>query len=76
MKKISIVAVFAAMGLLQACDTTPAEEHQLTCAGATIGGAVLGGVVGNQFGSGSGQDIMTAGGAVAGGIAANNASGC
>lgn len=76
MKKGSILAIFATMGLLQACATTPAQQHQVGCAGATVAGAVLGGVVGNQFGGGSGKDILTAGGAVAGGIAANNAAGC
>lgn len=76
MKKSSILAVLATMGLLQACDTTPAQERQIGCAGATVAGAVLGGAVGNQFGGGSGKDILTAGGAVAGGMAANNAAGC
>ena len=68
--------MFAAMGLLQACATTPAEQRQVGCAGATVAGALLGGAVGNQFGGGSGRDILTAGGAVAGGMAGNNAAGC
>lgn len=34
-----------------------------------VGGAVLGGLVGNQFGGGSGKTVMTVGGAVAGGFA-------
>ncbi|MEP3330936.1 glycine zipper 2TM domain-containing protein [Sedimentitalea sp.] len=76
MKKSSILAIFAAMGLLQACATTPAEQRQVGCAGATVAGALLGGAVGNQFGGGSGKDILTAGGAVAGGMAGNNAAGC
>lgn len=76
MKRSSILIGLLAVGSLQACATTPAEEKQIGCAGATVAGAVLGGVVGNQFGGGSGKDILTAGGAVAGGIAANNAAGC
>ncbi|MEO9777749.1 MAG: glycine zipper 2TM domain-containing protein [Sedimentitalea sp.] len=76
MKKSSILAIIAAMGLLQACATTPAEQRQVGCAGATVAGALLGGAVGNQFGGGSGRDILTAGGAVAGGMAGNNAAGC
>jgi uncharacterized protein YcfJ len=40
-------------------------------AGATIAGAVIGGVVGHQIGGGSGRDIATVGGAVAGGYAGN-----
>lgn len=36
-----------------------------------VGGAVLGGLAGNQFGGGSGRTVMTVGGAVAGGFAGN-----
>ncbi|RZL02219.1 MAG: glycine zipper 2TM domain-containing protein [Rubrivivax sp.] len=36
-----------------------------------VGGAVLGGLAGNQFGGGSGKTVMTVGGAVAGGFAGN-----
>ncbi len=37
----------------------------------TFGGALLGGVIGNQFGKGSGRDIATIFGAIAGGGIAN-----
>lgn len=37
-----------------------------------FGGALLGGVIGNQFGGGSGRDIATILGAVIGGSVANN----
>lgn len=37
----------------------------------TFGGALIGGVIGNQFGGGSGQDIATILGAVIGGSVAN-----
>ena len=37
----------------------------------TFGGALLGGVIGNQFGKGSGRDIATVLGAIAGGSIAN-----
>lgn len=36
---------------------------------APLAGAVIGGVVGNQFGSGRGKDVMTAAGAVGGAVA-------
>jgi outer membrane lipoprotein SlyB len=36
-----------------------------------VGGAVLGGLVGNQLGKGGGNTVMTVGGAVAGGFAGN-----
>ena len=38
----------------------------------TIAGAILGGVVGNQFGGGSGKDVMTAAGMVLGGASGND----
>lgn len=38
----------------------------------TFGGALLGGVIGHQFGGGSGQDIATVLGAIIGGSVANN----
>lgn len=40
----------------------------------TFGGALIGGVIGNQFGGGSGRDIATILGAVIGGSVANNHS--
>ncbi|PKH86467.1 glycine zipper 2TM domain-containing protein [Colwellia sp. Bg11-28] len=40
----------------------------------TFGGALIGGVIGNQFGGGSGRDIATVLGAVIGGKIANNRS--
>jgi uncharacterized protein YcfJ len=41
-------------------------------AGDVLAGAIIGGVIGNQFGSGSGQDAMTALGAIVGANAAGN----
>ncbi|MGR3614849.1 MAG: glycine zipper 2TM domain-containing protein [Paracoccaceae bacterium] len=32
---------------------------------STVGGALIGGAIGNRFGGGRGQDILTAGGAAA-----------
>jgi outer membrane lipoprotein SlyB len=40
----------------------------------TFGGALIGGVIGNQFGGGSGQTVATVLGAVIGGRVANNNS--
>jgi outer membrane lipoprotein SlyB len=37
--------------------------------GATVAGAVVGGVIGHQIGGGRGKDLATVGGAVAGGYA-------
>ena len=51
--------------------TRQAEPRDGARATGTILGAVVGGVVGHQFGGGSGKDVATAGGAVAGGYAGN-----
>ncbi|WP_110664812.1 glycine zipper 2TM domain-containing protein [Salinicola halophilus] len=48
------------------------DEHRI--AGTGIG-AVVGGVVGNQFGGGTGKKIMTAAGAIGGGLAGNEVQG-
>ncbi|NLK66155.1 MAG: glycine zipper 2TM domain-containing protein [Campylobacteraceae bacterium] len=41
----------------------------------TVGGAVVGGIVGNQFGGGSGRKLATVGGAIAGGVLGNKIEG-
>ena len=48
------------------------EERNSKASGlGAVGGAVLGGLLGNQFGGGNGKAITTVGGAVAGGLAGN-----
>ncbi len=44
------------------------DQHQLI---GTIGGAVVGGLLGNQIGGGRGRDLATVAGAAAGGYAGN-----
>jgi outer membrane lipoprotein SlyB len=63
---------------LHACDDcgtvqTVAREKRKGEGGAVgiIGGAAVGGLVGNQFGKGNGKTLATVGGAVAGGFAGN-----
>ncbi len=71
----------------QAATSTPVSCTPATCGEVTavtpqqvkgqgsglgaVGGAVLGGLVGNQLGGGSGKTVLTVGGAVAGGFAGN-----
>ncbi len=62
--------------LVQACATTPQQQRQNECVATATVGALAGAAVGNQFGGGTGQTIMTAGGAVAGAQAAKNANNC
>ncbi|ANF56598.1 glycine zipper 2TM domain-containing protein [Halotalea alkalilenta] len=50
----------------------PADSNNII---GTAAGAVIGGLVGNQFGGGSGRKILTAAGAVGGGYAGNQIQG-
>jgi len=55
-----------------ACSTGNAQtDHELACAGGMFTGAVVGGLVGNQFGRGGGRAAMTALGAGAGAYTGN-----
>ena len=77
MKKFLSTAALGCI-VLQACApaSTPQQQaqrqHNIACTAGTIGGALIGGAIGNQFGGGSGRDIRTAGGAVAGGMSGRN----
>ena len=68
-KSISIAGLIAA-GFFAAGSPAFADCHDAGAAG-TIGGAIVGGVIGNQFGHGGGRAAATVGGAVLGGIAGN-----
>ncbi|MEX0306338.1 MAG: glycine zipper 2TM domain-containing protein [Ruegeria sp.] len=66
--------LLGSVGVLAACGPAPtpqqqaARQHEIACLSGTIGGALIGGAIGNQFGGGSGQAILTAAGAAAGGV--------
>ena len=74
MIKPSMILTFAGLLAIQACApaATPEQQaqrqHNIACATGTVAGAVIGGAIGNQFGGGRGQDILTAGGAAAGAL--------
>lgn len=62
---------FLASGLvlaLAACATDPGTRTTQENTGSVVAGAVIGGLVGNMFGGGTGKVLMTAAGAVAGGF--------
>lgn len=75
MLKPVTVLILTGIMAVQACGpaATPEQQaqrqHNIACATGTIAGAVIGGAIGNEFGSGSGQDILRAGGAGAGAVA-------
>ena len=62
----------AALGLT-ACATTPSpyggmSAQNVNCGAGVLGGALLGGLAGNQVGKGQGQDLATVAGATVGGL--------
>jgi surface antigen len=66
-KSIAAASLLAASTLLLA---TPARaDCDDNEAAATVGGAIIGGIIGNQFGSGSGKAAATVGGVILGGLA-------
>lgn len=69
MKKI---IVLSAALTIAACATDPATRTQQKQSGSVVAGAVIGGLVGNQFGGGTGRALMTAAGTVAGGFLGNH----
>jgi len=60
-------AAYSGYGYVDSVEVIPASGSQGPGVGA-VGGAVVGGVLGNQIGSGSGRAAATVGGAVAGGV--------
>lgn len=58
----ALVAVAATAG----CTQNPQTNRELQCAGGVLGGAAVGGLLGNQIGGGHGKQIATAVGAGAG----------
>jgi surface antigen len=66
MKKVVLATMLAVVPFVAACSGPNANQDT-----GTIAGAVLGGIVGNQFGKGSGKVVATMAGAVVGGIVGN-----
>ena len=65
----------SAVELCNSCGTvqqvTPVKRKGQGGAAGVVGGAVVGGLLGNQVGGGSGKTLATVGGAVAGGYVGN-----
>jgi surface antigen len=62
-----IIAATLALGLLAACESPQPSKEDIGMAA----GAVLGGVIGHQFGKGTGQTVATIGGAALGAVVGN-----
>ncbi|MFC3615227.1 glycine zipper 2TM domain-containing protein [Lutimaribacter marinistellae] len=73
-RRFGILAVLPVVITVSAC--SPAAQHEAACVGGTLTGATIGGAIGNRFGGGTGQSIMTAAGALVGGVTAANSMNC
>jgi len=74
LKKTSLLFAIPLVVTLGAC--TQADQHEVACIGGTLTGAAIGGAIGNRFGGGRGQSIMTGAGAFAGAATAANSMNC
>jgi len=76
MRKTSFVIVLLGLGLLAACQAPSGSRGQssnseFNCIAGTVGGAVVGGLLGNSIGGGRGRTATTAVGIGAGGYLGN-----
>ncbi len=73
-----IAFILAGLGLAACSTSSPygnsadyggeQSARNINCGAGVIGGAAVGGILGNQLGKGKGQDIATAAGATVGGM--------
>lgn len=73
MNRMPVFVAAAALVALAACEPMNERQANANCIVGTAGGAVVGGLAGNQVGGGTGQDLATAAGAAAGGLAGASA---
>lgn len=77
MKKTTLILALASLGALAACQT-PSQSRaggsgnsEFNCIAGTVGGAVIGGLLGSTIGGGRGRTAATAVGIGAGGYIGN-----
>lgn len=78
MKKISVIIALLSLGVLTACQSPSgtrghgqSSQAEFNCIAGTIGGAVVGGLLGSTIGGGRGRTAATAVGIGAGGYLGN-----
>jgi outer membrane lipoprotein SlyB len=74
MKKTLILLGFAAVTLSACADTQ--TSRNVECGAGVLGGAAVGGILGNQVGGGTGKRVATAVGAGAGAAAGTRLPAC
>ena len=75
MTRAVVLLAFAAV-VGAGCTSNPQTNRELQCAGGVLGGAAIGGILGNQVGGGTGKQIATAVGAGAGAAVGTQAPAC
>ena len=77
MRKISLVIALMGLGALAACESpshsqrSHSHNSEFNCIAGTVGGAVVGGLLGSTIGGGRGRTAATAVGIGAGGYVGN-----
>lgn len=78
MRKAAVIIALISLGGLTACQT-PSNTHgsqssmsEFDCIAGTVGGAVIGGLLGSTIGGGRGRTVATAAGIGAGGYLGNS----
>ncbi|MFT3973053.1 MAG: glycine zipper 2TM domain-containing protein [Amaricoccus sp.] len=74
MKPLLMIAALALA--LAGCTQNPQTNRELMCAGGVLGGAAVGGLLGNQIGGGGGKQLATAAGAGLGAAAGTQIDSC
>jgi uncharacterized protein YcfJ len=74
MKKGLLVLAFAAAAA--GCTNNPETNREIECVGGVLGGAAVGGLLGNQIGGGTGKQLATAAGAGVGAAAGTQLPAC
>ena len=76
MKKAVVLLALGVALATAGCTSNPQTNRELKCAGGVVGGAALGGLIGNQIGGGSGKQLATAAGAGLGAAAGTQTNAC
>ena len=73
MKKVNLFVLIGVLSVgLSACDTMSPDERRVA---GGLGGAAVGGLLGNQIGGGSGRTVATIAGAGVGAVAGSQLAG-